>query len=332
MCPQQYFCEYVLGWRGSSGIKADKGTIVHKALEVIALAQKAKQDNLKSFEDDVVGNFPSDGYDIDSLTEKVYKYYSDATPYHGWSDKDLRDCKKWTWKALEFNDGMFDPRNRKIVDAEPHFDFVIDEPWADYNYTLNNENIHGKLAMKGTIDLITEVDDGVYEIIDWKTGRRLDWATGQEKTFAKLQKDPQLRIYHYAASKLYPEAKQIIITIYFINDGGPFTICFPRSEIEKTKMMVKEKFDQIKSTRIPRLKRSWKCTKLCSQGKTTFENTSVHPMIETRHGQVTAYGEYMTKCEQIRYEIGRKGLQQVTEEYTAPGHNDAKYKAPGTIE
>ena len=86
---------------------------------------------------------------------------------------------------------MFDPRNRKIVDAEPHFDFVIDEPWADYNYTLNNENIHGKLAMKGTIDLITEVDDGVYEIIDWKTGRRLDWATGQEKTFAKLQKDPQ---------------------------------------------------------------------------------------------------------------------------------------------
>ena len=133
MCPQQYFCEYVLGWRGSSGIKADKGTIVHKVLEVMALAKKAEQDNLKSFEDDVVGNFPCDGYDIDKLTEEIYKYYSDASPQHNWSDKDLRDCKKWAWKALEFNDGMFDPRKRKIVDAEPHFDFVIDEPWADYN-------------------------------------------------------------------------------------------------------------------------------------------------------------------------------------------------------
>ena len=332
MCPQQYFCEYVLGWRGKSGIKADKGTIVHKALEIIAFAQKAKQDKKKTFKDDIVGTVRVAKYDIDNLIKKVYKYYSEGTPYHNWSDKDLRDCTKWTWKAIELNDGMFDPRNRKIIAAEPHFDFVIDEPWANYEYDLNGKKVSGKLAMKGTVDLVTEVEDGVYEIIDWKTGRRLDWATGQEKTFARLQKDPQLRIYHYAATKLYPEAKQIIITIYFINDGGPFTICFPRSEIEKTKKMVQEKFEQIKATRIPRLKRSWKCGKICPQGMSTFEGTNIHPMVETRHGQVTQYGEYMTKCEQIRYEIQSKGIKKVTEEYTSPGHNVAHYTAPGTIE
>ena len=53
MCPQQYFCEYVLGWRGKGGLKADKGTIVHKVLEIMCLAKKAEQDGLNDFDDDV---------------------------------------------------------------------------------------------------------------------------------------------------------------------------------------------------------------------------------------------------------------------------------------
>src|SRR5690606_34355557 len=59
------------------------------------------------------------------------------------------------------------------------------------------------------------------------TGRRLNWATGEEKTHEKLKDDPQLRIYHYAVSHLYPDIENIYITINFINDGGAFTICFP---------------------------------------------------------------------------------------------------------
>ena len=40
MCPMQYYMEYGLGWRGLSGKKADKGTIVHKILELAARAKK----------------------------------------------------------------------------------------------------------------------------------------------------------------------------------------------------------------------------------------------------------------------------------------------------
>ena len=54
--------------------------------------------------------------------------------------------------------------------------------------------------------------------------------------------------------------------------------------------------------------------------------------MEHRHGQRTSYGNYMTKCEQIKYEIERKGIEKVTEEYMAEGHNVAKYKAPGSLE
>ena len=332
MCPQQYLMEYVLGWRGKGGIKADKGTIVHKALEIMAVAKKAKQDGLSSFVDDILGEVPSSGYDLNDITERIYTYYSTAFSYHNWQPKDLKDCINWTWKAVKFNDGMFDPRKRNVVEAEPHFDFEVDEPWAKYEYNLNDEKINGTLSMKGTIDLVTKVDDGFYEIVDWKTGRRLDWATGEEKTFAKLTKDPQLRIYHYAASQLYPEADQIMITIYFINDGGPFSICFTKKDMPETKKMIRKKFEEIKSTRIPRLKRSWKCSKICHQGMSTFEGTDVHPMLETRHGKVTPYGQVMTKCEQVRYEIEKKGMDRIVSEYTSPGHDVAKYKAPGSIE
>ena len=35
-CPQSYFFEYVLGYKGPPNPKAVKGTIVHKAWEILA--------------------------------------------------------------------------------------------------------------------------------------------------------------------------------------------------------------------------------------------------------------------------------------------------------
>ena len=55
MCPMQYYMEYGLGWRGTSGKKADKGTIVHKVLELTALCKKALQDGDKVFKDHEIG-------------------------------------------------------------------------------------------------------------------------------------------------------------------------------------------------------------------------------------------------------------------------------------
>ena len=52
MCEQQYFLEYVLGYRSPSNKKADKGTIVHKVLEILAgikLSQQNKESKRKRF-------------------------------------------------------------------------------------------------------------------------------------------------------------------------------------------------------------------------------------------------------------------------------------------
>jgi hypothetical protein len=251
MCEQQYFGEYVLGWRGLSGQKADKGTITHKVLEILAVIKKAQQDKKDLITDDLIGEVNVHKYDLDNIIDQVYSYYTSNAQHHKWSPKDHKDCKNWVYKAIEFNNGMFDPRNRNILCPEQHFDFEIKKSWAKYSYDINGEKLEGNLALKGTIDLITLVNDSTIEIIDWKTGRRLDWATGEEKTQEKLEKDPQLKIYHYAIKHLYPHIKNIIFSIYFINDGGPFSICFHDSDLSSTEDMLRQKFEAVRSTKKP---------------------------------------------------------------------------------
>jgi hypothetical protein len=329
MCEQQYFGEYVLGWRGPSGQKADKGTIVHKILEILAVIQKAKQDNADKVVDDIVGELSLEKYDLNEIVDKIYKHYSTVSDHHKWSPKDLKDCREWVDKAISFNGGMFDPRNRFVLCPEQHFDFEIKKPWSKYSYKTADGMLSGNLALKGTIDLITCVNEKTIEIIDWKTGKRLDWATGKEKTQEKLENDPQLRIYHYAISKLYPDIDHIIFSIYFINDGGPFSICFDKSDLIETEDMLRKKFEHIKKTTKPKLHKSWMCSKLCHFGKTTFENTSVLPILEYRDGQVVDKGKFMTKCEQIRHDIELDGIDSVVKTHKHPNHSFGHYEAPG---
>jgi hypothetical protein len=259
----------------------------------------------------------------------VYEYYVKSSPHHKWTDKDARDCKAWVEKAITFNNGMFDPRNRNILEPEQHFDFAIQKPWAAYSYETDEGKLEGYLALKGTIDLITKVDNDTIEVIDWKTGRRLDWATGQEKTQEKLESDPQLMIYYYAIRHLYPQIKHIIFSIYFINDGGPFSICFDHFDMHKTEDMLRRKFEIIKNTKRPALNKSWMCNKLCHFGKTTFEGTHIQPIEEYRLGQTCSVGNVMTKCEQVKHDIDMHGMNEVLKSYKNKQHSFGFYKSPG---
>ena len=332
MCPMQYFIEYNLGIRSPSNKKADKGTICHKVLEILAYIKLYTQTNTSIYIDDIVGDIDIFNYDLTSIIEQVYEYYTSRFKHHEWSAKDYKDCHLWVHKALADHNGTFDPRNRNILQPEQHFDIVIKKPWAHYIYQTKDGLLEGDLAIKGTIDLITKVDDNTIEIVDWKTGRRLDWATGEEKTLAKLQNDPQLRIYHYAVSQLYPHMQHIIFTINFINDGGAFSVCYDKSDLPKTEEMIRHKFENIKNTKVPQLNKSWKCNKLCHFGKTTFENSHMLPILEYRDGQLCRVDSHMTKCEQIKHDIELKGINAVVDEYTMPGYSIGTYKAPGSAE
>ena len=648
MCEMKYFIEYNLGWSGPPNIKAEKGTVVHKVLEVLAIIKLNQQNNVDIFEDEIVGKIDCNNYDLDDIIDKCTQYYKKhSTNKWKHTGLDEKHCKQWVYKALEYDGGEFDPRKAHIIQPEQSFDITIDRDWAKYEYVMpDGREISGNLAIKGTIDQISKIDDNTYQILDWKglpietplptpngwttmgeikvgdcvfdkngkptivtgksqrkflpcyritfddkttvecdnehlwsledgstvkitdlkigdkipvsktlqitekelpidpyllgvwlgdgrnrsceitskdtfifdeiekrgyrlgknqekrndcetrtiknitsefrklnllnnkhipdiylrasenqrldllrglmdtdgnanptrkqavfttcskrlsddvkelllslgqrvnqsditrstnfsdevsiyplafrpiklqpfllprkadqidltwgsgnshrrlvtkielieekttqcimvdsptstylctknmipthnTGRRLDWATGEEKTYKKLCNDPQLMMYYYAIQHLYPEIDNFQLVIYFINDGGPFTLFFGKHQLPEIERIIREKFETIKESDFPILKKTWKCTKFCHFGRTSFENTSVLPIIEKRPHQITPVGEPMTKCEQVKYCIEKRGMDSVVKNMSKEGFDIDYYKAPGEVQ
>jgi hypothetical protein len=304
MCPHKFYLTYILGERELVNKKAQKGTITHKALETLARVKKAQQDGLTSYDDEAFGHVDIGDVTPEWAARRAYDYYTRLAPHHEWLSYDLKDCIAWTNKAISINNGMFDPRLRRIVEAEKKFDFVIDKPWAYYKYEVDGEVVEGQLGLKGTMDLVVEDDPGLIEVIDWKTGKRTDWAKIQEntKTYIDLRYDPQLCLYHYAANHLYPEAEEIFLTIIYINSGGPFTLCFEHSDLELTERIIRRKFDIIRETTRPELVKTWKCSKFCYFGM----NRSKHDPNKTI-------------CQFYADEVRKNGIEETMKKYGRKG-------------
>ena len=323
-CQMQYFITYVLGHQPDSGKKAELGTIVHKVLEVLAKLKRYQQDNEKKIKlsiiDDALGevsvkkNELLQSHIVEQLISKSFEFYTSDSK-NSFTNSDKKQCAELVWNTLKYNEGQFDPRYRKIVAAEPHFDIPIDEDWAFYEYEINGQKVKGQLAIKGTIDLVTETDEGIIEVIDWKTGKRLDWATGEEKTYDKLCADPQLLLYNYAISKLFPDYKQAIMSIFFIKDGGPFSMCFDESDQNKFKNMLKNRFLDIKHNNHPKPisqnRDNWKCTKLCHYCKHNWPGTD------------------QNMCIYVENNLKTHGMSQTIKDCTREGFNIGFYSAPG---
>jgi len=255
---------------------------------------------------------------VEDIFQRSFDYYQ-GNSVHDWKPAQRRDCHNWTWMALDYKNGMFDPRLRDIVDAEPHFDIEFDQPWAKYSHVENGQEISGKLAIKGTIDLITSLGGGILEIVDWKTGQRVDWASKARvlpvKTFDKLSVDPQLMLYYLAAQHMYPDAKAIIMTIYFIRDGGPFSLAFDEETVEMMEGLLEKRFKEITACTKPKLldpnQKHFKCTYLCPFFKNSFE------------------GSDKNMCTEANELISLHGIDYVRENYTREGHKISFYNAPG---
>ena len=354
-CQQQYFLNYVLGIPRSSGKKALMGTTVHKVLECLAKIKQeitANDKNPIHFTDreigfsDTISN--NDLYDkqilsdeqIDKinatrinkevyvddcklnyghtrqgvpLVEKIisatYSHYSSDD----WFPIDYKHCTNWVWMVLDYNEGLFDPRNKKIVAAEQKFDIEIQRDWAKLP--------SGKfLKIKGTIDLISEVENGIIEIEDYKTGRRLDWTSKTDndvKTYAKLCTDFQLMLYYYAAHYLYPKIKQIIVTIFYIRDGGPFTVCFDDDTLRLTEDRIQKRLEEIQNCTLPVLhdptQQHFKCKYICDYYK-----------IPSPNGKTNL-------CLFINEELKKKSMEEIVKLYTNKGFDIGYYEAPGEI-
>ncbi len=300
-CEHKYYLDYILGYHSPANKKAEQGNVVHKALEMMAQRKLAKQRGVSKFEVEDYGEFTVDGCIPEIAVSLAYNKIKEDTEKYGydWDDKkDYNDCLKWTWMALEYKDGMFSPLKRHVLESEKFFEIEIDKPWASYDFEIDGKHITGKLGLKGTIDLILDGGDGVIEVVDWKSGAyRKDINTNEEKTHSSFYKDMQLRMYHYALSKLYPD-KEILITIFYIRVGGPFTVSFGPEDLPETEERIRQRWEKIKKTVRPHLiYPHFKCYNFC------WFNKNLHP------------GTDETECQFYKKKIIQLGIDKVTEQY-----------------
>jgi hypothetical protein len=319
----QYFITYGLGWQAPANKKANLGTVTHKVLELLANFKLMIQNkNKKSYEyiDSETGNFVftkktlmSDKL-IEELLKRCYLYYTTNTPDIDYDDKkDFDFCKEMVYNCLEYNNGQFDPRVLDILEPEKSFDIEITEPWAYIDYNGERK----QLRIKGTMDLIVNAGKNTLEYVDYKTGQRKNWSTGEEKTYAKLHDDIQLLLYYYALKKLYPEY-HVIMTIFFLRDGGPFSLCFDDTDEKKFLEMLKVKFFEIKNCKNPKPLNKWrsdfKCKKLCHYYKTEWPETGT------------------TMCHHAENTIKLYGIEGAVSKLSKPGFKADFYAAPGAIQ
>lgn len=285
-------------------------------MELLARKKLALQAGKKTFVDPELGKFNDKRCNnIEHMVELAFNHYTALELSLTFKEKDLKDCKKWTEKALLGCNGMFDPLERVIVEPEYFFDYIIPDDWAKYKYTVDGQMIEGRLAIKGTIDLITKVDDNIYEIIDYKTGKRKDWNKDIPKSYDYLQTDFQLMLYYYVLKQLFPD-RDFLVTVYFINDGGPFTIIMNEDRIKLVKKLVQQRFNMIKHCKMPKLlqydRNHWKCYRLCTFAKKTFE------------------GDKCCICQRVRDCIKKRGIDATTQIYKHPDFDINSYDAPGS--
>lgn len=304
-CQHKAYLSYVLGFEEDGNKKAELGNVLHKVGECLALAklkhQETGQVGPHNIGDHYIGDLIVDDiFDNESVINKLCKLshdYHASISKHDWTNKDLITAIEWANKVISFQGGEFDPRNKNVICVEKYFDFELEHDWAHYSYKIGDTIVEGQLALKGTIDLIMEIAPDHYEVLDYKTGKRINWATGEEKTYEKLQTDPQLLLYYYACRKVFPDIPHFDFTIYYINSGGPFTMSFDDRNIKMAEDMIREKFTEMKNLQEPKLISStnrqrmsnFRCKSLCHFYKHNQPGTDI-PICEFFQNKVKELG------------------------------------------
>ena len=167
-CEMRYTFEYLFGFKSESGKKAVQGTVFHKVQELRAQASKAIRAKKKVFEDDNFGLVKvSDATNLMGSLDRCWDYYVNKNKELEFKPLDKDQIAKWLIDTHE-NWPQYDPLNLNVIATEQYFDIPIKKDWAKYSGTIKGKEYSGHLHIKGTMDIVVELSEGVYELVDYK--------------------------------------------------------------------------------------------------------------------------------------------------------------------
>jgi hypothetical protein len=101
------------------------------------------------------------------------------------------------------------------------------------------------VMLNGLIDIVLELDEDTMEIIDYKTGRF-------KMSYNAAEQDIQLRLYYLACRRKYPQYKNHMVTVMYLNEKiKTITPAFGEKTEEDLLAEISELYNSIKETKFP---------------------------------------------------------------------------------
>jgi len=213
-CPQKFKFQVIDKIPAKSSVEAIFGSSVHSALKYMfsrgPLFPTLDEIMLKFSE-----SWKVSSQKIETLDETLKTVYEDTGR-----------------KLLQSYYKKNPPWNFSTLDTESRFEVALPDPENNQSHIL-----------AGIIDRIDKIGDGEYEIIDYKTNRRLP---SQET----VNTDLQMSLYHMALTRRWPHIPpaNIKLSLYFLKHGEKLSSYRQEADIQDIKNSVIKTIREIESS------------------------------------------------------------------------------------
>ncbi|HEC30620.1 MAG TPA: PD-(D/E)XK nuclease family protein [Candidatus Yonathbacteria bacterium] len=210
-CPLKYKYGQIDKLKEPKRVEQVFGTLIHSALKFM-------------FERNPV--YPTPDEVINFYTNK----WSEKSEYIEWRNPDKQDAEE----KMYFEEGIKIIKN--FYKKNQPWTFNVVELEGRFSLELEDETTGKVHTLAGIIDRIDkDPDSEVYEIIDYKTGKKMP-------AQKDLETDLQLGLYHLALSVRWPQIKpeKITTSLYFLRHNEKISSVPPQDIVEQTKLRILE--------------------------------------------------------------------------------------------
>lgn len=205
-CPAKYKFQYIERIRTPKSKEAIFGTLIHDCLKVLHEPSRP----------------------IPLSEDELLKYFANKWDNSAYPDKQE--------EAFAFHQGVDILKNYYLRNQGVRYNILTLE--TSFVVPISDSQISGR------IDRIDKLDDGTFEIIDYKTSRKMPSQEDVDRNF-------QLSVYYLGLINRWPhiQNKSIKLSLYFLKHGEKISTARTKEQIEQSKERIVSLIGQIQQSK-----------------------------------------------------------------------------------